>query len=197
MKITSFHPIIISPKADELTELFEQLGFTRKHEKDNINDADITSCRMKDENDFYLDIVKGSKRDSDLTAIQINVDNFDEAFELFKTHGFINAQGDRITDTGSSKSTMMFSPSGLAVTISQHIRKEERETAESGNEALEYGVDQDLCIGCGTCADACPCGAISVEDSKASINKDLCISCYACRDACPIGAIGEHRTTIK
>ena len=36
--------------------------------------------------------------------------------------GFKNAQGGHITNTGSSKSTMMVSPSGCSISITEHIR---------------------------------------------------------------------------
>ena len=46
-----------------------------------------------------------------------------KAYKLLEGKGFKNAQGDRITDTGSSKATMMVSPSGFAINLSEHIRK--------------------------------------------------------------------------
>ncbi len=49
-------------------------------------------------------------------------------------------------------------------------------------------VDKDTCVACGACADACPCGAIKVED-VAIVNEDECAGCGACVDACPAGAI--------
>lgn len=49
-------------------------------------------------------------------------------------------------------------------------------------------VNQDLCVGCGACAEACPCGAITVDD-KAVVDADVCAGCGACADACPCGAI--------
>ena len=39
--------------------------------------------------------------------------------------GFKNAQGDKITNTPSSVATMMVSPSGFAINVGEHIRKEE------------------------------------------------------------------------
>ncbi|MDO5582340.1 MAG: 4Fe-4S binding protein [Planctomycetia bacterium] len=50
-------------------------------------------------------------------------------------------------------------------------------------------VDKDTCAGCAACVDACPCGAISIEDDKANVNADECVECGACVDACPCGAI--------
>ena len=58
----------------------------------------------------------------DIPAISMNVRDFDEAYKLLEEKGFTNAQGGKITDTGSSKATMMVSPSGFAINLSEHIR---------------------------------------------------------------------------
>ena len=39
------------------------------------------------------------------------------------SRGFTNAQGGKTTDTGSSKATLMVSPSGFAIGLTQHIKK--------------------------------------------------------------------------
>ena len=44
------------------------------------------------------------------------------------------------------------------------------------------------CAGCGVCVDACPVGALSIEDGKAVVS-DECIECEACIDECPCEAI--------
>lgn len=52
-------------------------------------------------------------------------------------------------------------------------------------------VDENVCIGCGTCTGECPVEAIALEDT-AKINADVCIDCGACQAACPVGAIDEE-----
>lgn len=53
-------------------------------------------------------------------------------------------------------------------------------------------VDKDTCIGCGTCVDTCPVGALSLdEEGKAGCDEDTCISCFACIPVCPVSAISE------
>ena len=126
MKITSFNPCIITKDAESVIALFEALGFERRHTKTGINDEDITSVTMKytteDGKEFRVSITQAPVP-RDITAISMNVRDFDEAYRLLEEKGFTNAQGSRITDTGSSKATMMVSPSGFAINLSEHIRK--------------------------------------------------------------------------
>ena len=49
-------------------------------------------------------------------------------------------------------------------------------------------VAKDVCVGCGACVDACPCGCIEIKNDVATVNDD-CASCGVCADACPAGAI--------
>jgi len=50
-------------------------------------------------------------------------------------------------------------------------------------------IDQDTCIGCGTCAKVCPTLAITMEGKKPSVDADRCRSCANCNQRCPVQAI--------
>jgi glutaminase len=122
MKITGFRPLIISSKSEDIISLFEDLGFERRHTKTGIND-DVTAVTMKDENGNRVNVVQVDQMPQDMMSIAMNVDNFEEAYVLLAAKGFKNAQGDKVTDTGSSKATMMTSPSGFSISLSEHIKK--------------------------------------------------------------------------
>lgn len=78
---------------------------------------------MRDPNGFHVNITKVDSIPQDITTIRMNVDNFDEAYEFLTAHGFVTVQGDKVTDTGSSKATMMVLPSGFTISIAEHIKK--------------------------------------------------------------------------
>ncbi len=52
-------------------------------------------------------------------------------------------------------------------------------------------IDRTLCTGCGTCLDACPTGAISLDEDEcvSVIDPALCNECLECLDVCPNEAI--------
>ena len=128
MTITSFSPFIVTKDSEAVIALFEALGFERRHMKTGINDEDITSVSMRytGEDGKSFDVtVSQAPVPQDISTIRMNVRDFDEAYNLLKANGFKNTQGDRITETSSSKSTMMVSPSGFTITVTEHIRKAE------------------------------------------------------------------------
>lgn len=49
-----------------------------------------------------------------------------------------------------------------------------------GAKGCDYG-----CLGFGSCAEACPFGAIEMRDGLAIVHKELCVGCENCVKACP------------
>lgn len=50
-------------------------------------------------------------------------------------------------------------------------------------------ADPDICILCGICRDACPPGAITIQNSALSVDNARCIRCWCCRELCPYDAM--------
>ena len=124
MKITSFNPQIITNDMEPIIQLFEALGFEQHHHPKGIGELNVEAIRMKHESGFYLDISHpDTALPQDVTAIRMNVDDFDEAYQLLHKHGFKNFYGDKTNNTGSAKTAMLISPSGLAINLIQHIRE--------------------------------------------------------------------------
>lgn len=49
-----------------------------------------------------------------------------------------------------------------------------------------------VCTQCGKCAEACPEGAIYLQDGVYLVDKDKCTRCLMCVDACPFGVMMIH-----
>ena len=122
MKITGFCPLIVTKDAASAVKVFEALGFEHRHTKTDIEGGANTNYSLKDANGNRVNIASSETIPQDLTGIAINVDNFEEAYDFLIARGFINPRGDKVTDTSSSRATMLFAPSGFAVTISEHLK---------------------------------------------------------------------------
>ena len=122
MKITTFNPLIITRDAESAIKVFEDLGFERHHTKEGIGETSVTDVRMKHPGGYYVDIADG---DGEYTMIRMNVDDFEETIEFLLAHGFRKPRHERASktvDTGSSTYTMLVSPSGYIMAVSQHIK---------------------------------------------------------------------------
>ena len=54
-------------------------------------------------------------------------------------------------------------------------------------------VDQDLCIGCGTCVEICPMKAIDLQEALAVVIDEKCLGCGLCAHHCPEEAMKLER----
>ncbi len=121
MKITNFSTLIISPDTDKIVSVFNELGFVKQHEKSFSTDDDVTSTVLVD-GDGHMISIAAAPVPRDMTVIRMNVDNFEEAYEFLRAKGFVNTKGaDKVEDTGTSKAALLLSPSGFAISLSQHI----------------------------------------------------------------------------
>jgi adenylate cyclase class IV len=124
MKITTFNPQIIAKDGEAVAKLFEELGFEKKHNKTDFVEKGTVGIRMKNEGGFHLDISQTDKIPVPaISAIRMNVDNFEEAYEILKKYGFENFYGDKTFDSTTSKSAMMISPSKVLINLVEHIKK--------------------------------------------------------------------------
>ena len=62
-------------------------------------------------------------------------------------------------------------------------------------------INEEACIGCGTCEEKCPVQAITLNDNdKAEVNEEQCIGCGVCAHFCPEDAIslkaGQRRVFV-
>ena len=125
MKITGFQPLVVSPDAEALIALFNELGFEHNHTK-GVNDEakhndNIVSEDLKDANGFRMGITGGGTNPQDIVSIRINVDDFDAALELFEKHGFKNMRPEPVR-TSSSIDTFLVAPHGMGITLTQHLK---------------------------------------------------------------------------
>jgi NAD-dependent dihydropyrimidine dehydrogenase PreA subunit len=69
------------------------------------------------------------------------------------------------------------------------------QSVKRGHDALAVSnylavVNEDLCVGCGTCEGRCPMGAIIVgEENVARVDANKCIGCGVCTPTCPTDAV--------
>jgi len=123
MKITTFDPLILSPKSGDVVKLFEELGFEITHDPvTKVEIGEVQTTRMKNESGFHIDVANICNIPNDRMLIRMNVDNFEEAYDIFIKHGFKNTRGDNTLDTKSAIEATMVSPSGFSVALVKHIK---------------------------------------------------------------------------
>jgi hypothetical protein len=124
MKITTFNPLIVTAHSEDIISLFKDLGFEVRHEKKDLDSVASRDVRMRDANGNYVDVVQVDQMQRDMAEIRMNVDNFDEAYELLTAHGFKSTRTDgTISEDKTGKGVGMVSPSGFIIALAQHIKK--------------------------------------------------------------------------
>ena len=76
----------------------------------------------------WIDQLIGIPRNNipkDMQYIRINVDDFDEAYDIFMKHRFTNPRGDGTIVQKSSKTASLISPTGFRVALVKHIKDHE------------------------------------------------------------------------
>jgi len=124
MKITTFDPMILTSKPNDVISVFEALGFEKTHTPFvSTGKADVLATRMENPDHFHVDVSDIQQLPQDQIFIRMNVDNYDEAYRILTEHGFKNTRGDGSVDTSSYKAAVMVSPSGFSIALVQHIKK--------------------------------------------------------------------------
>ena len=115
--------MILSPKADDVMQVFSALGFEKSHAPVTETETGEVKCvRMKDANGNHVDVAGLDYIPQDMTYIRMNVDNFAEAYAILLAHGFKNTRGDGTVETGSARAATMVSPSGFTISLVEHIK---------------------------------------------------------------------------
>lgn len=124
MEIKYCGPTIFTNDETKILEQFKTLGFELKHEKNNMNQTTALSNVFILENSAgnSISVIKSDRFNQTVSGIRMRVDNFEEALEHFTNLGYINLQKEGIANTGTSLVTLLRSPEGLMVSLTQHIK---------------------------------------------------------------------------
>jgi TPP-dependent indolepyruvate ferredoxin oxidoreductase alpha subunit len=62
-------------------------------------------------------------------------------------------------------------------------------TPEAADISVVAKANLEECNGCGICAKPGHCEAVTIKNKKAYVDKKLCVGCATCSDLCPTGAM--------
>ena len=101
----------------------DELGFRQTHNKAENVDIEFSAHRMKNESGFHVDLVEFPMIPQTYTAIRINVDDYEEAYDFFMSRGFRESKIAPPSTTASSKYAYLVSPTGVIIDVCEHIKK--------------------------------------------------------------------------
>lgn len=130
MKITTFDPEIISNQSEDAIAFFKELGFEKRHApvaETTLNDVKtlVMRTRMKNADGCCVEVSMANQVPHDYVGIRMNVDNFDEAYNILTAHGFEKAPGVEPVFENNARCLLMRGPSGLLIDLIQHVKNEE------------------------------------------------------------------------
>ena len=129
MKITTFNPMIITNRPEEVLKYFEMFGFTKKHAPTMKmqNGEEFTDYRLENENGINMDVAAiKTPLPMEVPAIRMNVDDFDEAYKMLTDVGYKPTHAEGFMETEHSKSVALIGPVGFTIYLVQHIKKEDK-----------------------------------------------------------------------
>ena len=129
MKITTFNPMIVTNRPEEVLKYFEMFGFTKKHAPTMKmqNGEEFTDYRLETENGFSMDVAAiSTPLPMEGPALRMNVDDFDEAYKMLTDCGYKATHEGGIVETEHSKSVALIGPVGFTIYLVQHIKKEDK-----------------------------------------------------------------------
>jgi ferredoxin len=77
------------------------------------------------------------------------------------------------------------------------IQSHQRGTPMLASSGYVAHVEEDLCIGCGECQEACQFGALSLDDYQSVVDEAQCMGCGVCVSKCEQGALELVRDAGK
>ena len=129
MKITTFNPMIITNRSEEVLKVFEKFGFTKKHAPTYTmaSGDEFTDYRLQNENGFYMDVgVINIPLPMEIPAIRINVDDFDEAYNMLTGYGYKATHEQPVIENEHTKAAALIGPIGFTIYLVQHLKKEDK-----------------------------------------------------------------------
>ncbi len=125
------------------------------------------------------------------------VDNWNPYFNMTDKDYIQTAEENAEADLAKVCTQIASKEKGIYLEDSFDSKKEkELELAyEEARQTCLFAVNAS-CVGCGTCAEQCPVGAMKLQDQKPVWIKEKCLLCLGCVHKCPKNAIAYTEDTI-